>query len=78
MAFCCGKYHFYDPVNVIETNTIKIIYRDNGECEIIRKENNNPVIYRNAWQKIYRQHGEWNYLKDEMLKLAGMDNSLST
>lgn len=71
--FCCAKCDFNNSVNIIENDKIKIIYTNNGECEIRRKKNNNPVICRDEKQNIYRQHGEWNYLKYEMLKLAGMN-----
>jgi len=73
LDFCCGVLSYNNLVNVIETDKIKIIYADEGECEIRRKKNNNPVIERDKTQRIYRQHGEWIYLKHEMLKLAGMD-----
>jgi len=72
LDFCCGVLSYDNLVNVIETDKIKIIYVDEGKCEIKRKKNNNPVIFRDENQKIYRQHGEWIYLKHEMLKLAGM------
>lgn len=52
---------------------LKIVYNNDGECEVLRKKNNNPVICRDENQKIYRQHGEWNYLKHEMHILAGMN-----
>ena len=57
-------------------DNIKIIYTNEGECEIRRKENNNPVICRNKNQEIYRLHGEWKYLKDEMYKLAGINEKI--
>ena len=71
--FCCGNLNFNNKVNIIETDNIKIIYNDKNECEIIRKQNNNPIIYRDKNQKIYRFHGEWNYIKSEMYKLAGIN-----
>jgi hypothetical protein len=71
--FCCGRCNFNILVNVIETDKIKLIFRDNGECEVRRKINNNPVIVRDENKKIYRYHGEWCYLKYEMYKLAGLE-----
>jgi len=72
IEFLCGECNFDKPVNVIETDKIKIIFKDN-KCEIRRKKNNNPVIFRDKIGKIFRQHGEWVYLKPEMLNLAGMN-----
>jgi len=71
--FCCGMCDFNIPANIIETEKLKIIYTDKGQCEIRRKQNNNPVVCIDENQHIYRQHGEWNYLKYEMYKLAGFE-----
>jgi len=76
IAFCCGKCDFNKPVNIIETDIVKIIYTNEGECEIRRKENNNPVICRDKNQEIYRTHGEKIYIKDELYRLAGIDEKI--
>ena len=44
IEFCCSTINFNKPVNVIETDKIKIVYNNDGECEVLRKKNNNPVI----------------------------------
>ena len=76
VCFCCGRCDFNKPFNIIETGNIKIVYTNEGECEVIRKENKNPVIYRDKNQEIYRLHGEWKYIKGEMYKLAGMNEEI--
>lgn len=72
--FCCGVYCHDNPVNIIETDKIKIVFTDDGSCEIRRKYNNNPVIEVDGSGRVYRCNGEWVYLKYEMYKLAGLED----
>ena len=74
--FCCGRYSDKEPTYIIETDVLKIIYRKNNECEVVRKKNRNPVIERDKNKKIFRQHGEFSYLKRELYTLAQLDEEL--
>lgn len=72
-AFCCGKCNLNKKNNIIETDSIKIIFNDSGECEIRKKENKNPVIMRDKNKNIYRLHGEWIHIKKELYRLSGFN-----
>lgn len=70
--FCCGVLTDED-VYVFENDILEFKFKTNGECEVVRKNNDNPVLMRNNNKQIYRLNGEWIYLKISLYELAGYD-----
>jgi hypothetical protein len=69
--FCNGRSGVY---KVFENDKVKVIYSFiNQSCEVRRKENHNPVFCRDKNGVVYRIHGEFGRIKDELVKLAGQN-----
>jgi hypothetical protein len=66
--FCNSRLGEY---KVIENDVVKIIFSPNDQsCDVRRKENDNPVFCRDGFGTVYRIHGEFGRVKENLIELA--------
>lgn len=66
---CCSCFVYEDDVVKIVVSGEKVRASEPGLLEIVRKENNNPVLMADEKNYKIRYHGEFGFIKDHFFSL---------
>lgn len=73
MERCACHIKESKSTSVFRNEALKIMVgNDTLEMSITRRENNNPVVVSNAEGFVYRYHGEFTHLVDEINAICSM------